>query len=87
LKCYIYDRGYAGASLFFTDSLEEALIALVDPMRDTYKQYMDSHDAHWDLTERPNPWIKEYERHAFHPESCLKEYDVVKGLSIEIECA
>jgi len=87
LKCYVYERDYAGASLFFTDSLEKAIEVLVHPERDEYKRRMDNHNAHWDLAERPNVWVEDYERHAHHPESLLKEYDVVDGLLIEIEVA
>jgi hypothetical protein len=87
LKCYVYDRGYAGASLFFSDSKEEALRALVYPMRDEYKRRMDNHNDNFDVVERPNVWTVEYERHAFYPETLIKEYDVVEGLLIEIESA
>ena len=84
LKMYVYDYGWAGASLYFSESKEKALKYFQDKNLPRYEEGMKNHD--YEKSGPYNPWIEEVQTWStddFHEK--IKEVELSEGLIFETE--
>ncbi len=85
LKAYVYDQGWSGAEIYFSESRETALKYFQDFYLPRYKQADETHDNTWP-PERHNPWkshVKFWESTEFH--RYIQEYELGEGQVISTE--
>ena len=81
LKLYVYDRGWAGADVAVTTSLENAIALILQPSIDWWKEADLEHEkAH---PERDNPWKRKWQLAESNPEKYIDTYEIRDGLVIE----